>query len=97
MTTLYIIGAVIGYFSHRRLSFNYRGGVYSSASRYGVVHLCGLGLNFILLYVFVDRIGYPHQVVQATSIFVVAGFLFVCFRFLVFPQIQHGRHKQEQT
>lgn len=86
MTALYVVGAVMGYFSHRRLAFSYRGGVYSSAVRYGLAHLCGYGLNFALLYGLVDLMGYPHQLVQAAAIFIVAGFLFVCFNFVVFPQ-----------
>jgi putative flippase GtrA len=85
MTALYVIGAVMGFFSHRRLSFSYRGGIYSSAPRYGLAHLCGYGLNFALLYVLVDLMGYPHQIIQAAAIFIVAGFLFLCFNFLVFP------------
>lgn len=86
MTALYIIGAVMGYFSHRRLAFSYRGGIHSSALRYGLAHVCGYGLNFTLLYVLVDLLGYPHQIVQAVAIFIVAGFLFLCFNYLVFPQ-----------
>lgn len=86
MTVLYAVGAFMGYFSHRRLAFSYGGSLLGSALRYGIAHLCGYGLNLALLYILVDRLGYPHQVVQAGAIFIVAAFLFVCFNFLVFPQ-----------
>jgi hypothetical protein len=36
---------------------------------------------FILL---VDMLGYPHQWVQIAAIFVVAGFLFIAFKYFVF-------------
>ncbi|MHA6646001.1 GtrA family protein [Mesorhizobium sp. A623] len=94
MTTLYGIGALMGFFGHRRLAFDYHGGLYSSALRYTLAHLCGYGLNFGLLYLFVDILGYPHQIVQATAIFVVAGFLFLVFNFVVFPQ-SDGAAKQK--
>lgn len=88
MTMLYAVGAIAGYFGHRKLAFSYNGRVLSSAVRYGIAHLCGYGLNFLLLYILVDRLGYPHQVIQAGSILIVAAFLFFCFNFLVFPKAE---------
>lgn len=85
MTLLYAVGAVTGYFGHRKLAFSYGGSVLGSAARYCLAHLCGYGLNFALLYILVDRLNYPHQWIQAGAIFVVAAFLFICFNFLVFP------------
>ena len=35
--------------------------------------------------VFADIQGHPYQLVQAASILVVAAFLFLMFRFFVFP------------
>jgi hypothetical protein len=31
-------------------------------------------------------IGYPHLIVQAVAIFMIAGVLLSCFNFMVFPQ-----------
>lgn len=93
MSALYFVGAIMGYFSHRRLAFSYRGGVYSSAVRYGLAHFCAYGLNFVLLYGLVDLMGYPHQIVQGVAIFIVAAFLFLCFNFVVFPQSGTDRFK----
>jgi len=53
-------------------------------------HPIGYLANLALLYVFTDRLGYPHQVVQAAAIFVVAGILFLLFRFFVFPAVPHA-------
>jgi len=37
-------------------------------------------INFILLYVFVDRLLHPHQAVQFVAILVVAAILFFVFK-----------------
>lgn len=85
MTGLYLVGATISFIGNRRWTFSYRGDVTSSLVRYSVVHFLGYILNLILLTIFVDQLGYPHQWVQAAAIFVVALFLFVMFRLFVFP------------
>ena len=86
MTILYAVGATAGYYGNRRLAFEYHGRISSSAMRYGVAHLCGYGLNFAVLYVLHDVLRYPHQIVQAVAILLVAGFLFLSFNFFVFPR-----------
>jgi putative flippase GtrA len=85
MTFTYAAGAIIGFFANRKWTFSHRGGRLGAAWRYGIAHLCGYLINFTLLYIFVDRLGYPSQWVQAFAIFLVSGFLFVTFKFFVFP------------
>lgn len=85
MTIFYALGVTLGYFGHRRFAFGYSGSHRASIG-YGIAHLCGYALNFALLHVFVDRIGFPHQIVQAAAIVLVAGFLFLSFNTFVFPQ-----------
>lgn len=84
MTLLYIIGAFIGFFGNRQWTFSHRGNAARTAVRYAAAHLLGYMLNFAILLIFVDRLGYVHQWVQAVAILVVAGFLFVSFKFYVF-------------
>lgn len=86
MTLVYITGASIGYLGNRRWTFKYKGRVVANVVKYGLTHLCGYILNFVILYLFVDRLTYPHQAVQAVAIIVVAGFLFVAFKKFVFPE-----------
>lgn len=86
MSLLYFVGATIGFLSNRKWAFSHRGKVMPSLVRYGITHALGYGLNFLLLHVFVNRLGYPHQLVQGIAILVVAGFLFIMFRFFVFPE-----------
>lgn len=85
MTALYAAGATIGFFGNRTLTFEHRGGVLSAGFRYLLAHVLGYLLNLVILVVFVDSLGYPHQAVQAVAIFVVAAMLFVLFKAFVFP------------
>ena len=84
MTLLYAVGATIGYAGNRRFTFAHRGNVMASGKRYLVAHSLGYLMNLAILIVFVDHLGYAHQWVQAAAIFIVAGFLFIAFKFFVF-------------
>jgi putative flippase GtrA len=85
MTLFYLLGAVLGYFGNKKLTFSHTGNVYSSMLRYTIAHIIGYTLNFMLLTVFYEWYGYPYQYVQAVAIFVVAAVLFVLFKYFVFP------------
>ena len=90
MTISYIVGASIGFVGHREWTFSHKGALLGSGARYCIAHLLGYLINFLILLTFVDRLGYSHQWVQAAAIIVVAGFLFVTFRYFVFPKPAHG-------
>jgi putative flippase GtrA len=85
MTGLYIVGAMVSFMGNRRWTFSHEGNAAASLVRFGIAHVLGYLLNLTLLVIFVDRLGYPHQWVQAAAIFIVAFFLFVAFRLFVFP------------
>jgi putative flippase GtrA len=84
MTILYGVGAIIGYIGNRNFSFSYKGNLLGSGVRYFIAHLFGYFINLLILIIFVDHFMYGHQWVQAVAIFVVAGFLFIAFKFFVF-------------
>ncbi|WP_092441178.1 MULTISPECIES: GtrA family protein [unclassified Pseudomonas] len=87
MTLLYSVGALIGFIANRRFTFRHDGHIGIAGSRYLLVQLTGYLLNLLLLTLFVDWMGFTHQLVQAVSIIVVAVFLFVLSRVFVFaPQ-----------
>ena len=88
MTLLYIVGATIGFFGNRQWAFAHKGEVLGAGGRYLIAHLLGYLINLLLLLTFVDRLGYSHQWVQAVAIFVVAGFLFIAFKYFVFRKAQ---------
>lgn len=84
MTLLYALGATMGFFSNRAITFSHTGSVSKAAFRYVVAYALGYLLNLSLLFVFVDHAGLPHQAVQFSAIFIVAAFLFAIQKFFVF-------------
>lgn len=87
VSILYPIGALIGFAGNRQWTFTHRGHLLGSSLRYAAAHTLGYLLNILLLLIFVNRLHFPHQIVQAGAILVVAAFLFVAFRLFVFrPQ-----------
>ena len=88
VTLLYPIGAFLGYIGNSRFSFDYSGSHLSGILRYVVAHIVGYVTNILILYFFVDLLGYPHPLIQAIAIFIVAGVLFLQFRYYVFTQTQ---------
>ncbi|WP_347903238.1 GtrA family protein [Pseudomonas purpurea] len=86
MSLLYAAGSTIGFFGNRKWTFSHDGDVLSAGARYVFTHSLGYLLNLSILIVMVDHLAYPHQWVQALSIFAVAGFLFLMFKFFVFPK-----------
>lgn len=90
VTALYPVGVLVAYFAHARYSFSYRHGKRAALARYLVAQAIGYGVNVLLLYVFSDRLRYPHQAVQAVAIFAVAGVLFLLMRYFVFPAAERA-------
>jgi len=84
VTLLYSIGVLVSYLGNKRLTFRDTGNVLSSGARYLSVYFMGYLLNLFLIFWFVDCLGFPSQIVQATSILMVAIVLFVMLRAFVF-------------
>lgn len=84
MTIVYVCGASFAFIANRKWTFNHQGDPIKAGLQYGLVHLIGYLLNLLILFALVDRLGYPHQWVQAGAIIVVAGVLFVLFKYIVF-------------
>ncbi len=84
VTLLYPISALVAYYGHARFSFIFVGNRVVSLIKYSFAHLIGYLVNILMLKVFVDIFGFPHQFIQVVSIFVVAGVLFVLMRYFVF-------------
>lgn len=84
MTLLYAIATTISYLGNRRYTFGHEGNSIRTIIFYFIVYFLGWLLNFCLLAFFSDHLGYPHQLVQAFAIFVVAAFLFISLRQFVF-------------
>jgi putative flippase GtrA len=85
MSISYLIGSLIGFVANRQWTFSYRGSLPSTLLRYAAAHMCGYLINLMMIRIFVDKFGFAHQLVQAAAIVVVATFLFLTFKYLVFP------------
>lgn len=85
ISLLYPVGAFTAYFGHSKYAFSYQGKHSHALVRYMVAHLIGYGVDVSMLYIFWEKLAFPHQIVQAAAIFVVAGVLFLLFRYFVFP------------
>lgn len=92
MSCLYILGSLIGYFGNRNWTFEDSGRKLTSAFRYSIAHLLGYLINLTLLIFFVNKLGYPHQYVQAAAVVIVAAFLFVVFKIFVFQSTKSREH-----
>ena len=84
VTLLYPVGALTAYLGHAKYAFAYQGAHSHGLLRYIVAQLFGYTVNVLLLFIFVDRLHFPHQAVQAAAIFIVGGLLYLLFRFWVF-------------
>ena len=87
MSVLYGVGAASGYIGNRNFTFEHQGTLLGLGVRYLLAHFFGYFMNLALLFIFVDQFMYPHQLVQAVATFVVAGFLFIAFKFFVFTNL----------
>jgi len=74
----------MGFLANRRFTFRHDGGIGITGVRYLLAQVAGYLLNLVLLLLFVDWFDFPHQIVQAIAIVVVAIFLFVVLRLFVF-------------
>lgn len=86
MSVLYVLTAFVSFLGNRKLTFAYKGGFLGSGLKFSIAHFFGYLINLALLFVFVDKLGYPHQVVQVCAIVIVAMFLFLTFKFFVFRE-----------
>lgn len=89
MTLLYPAGILGTFLLNRSWTFRRRGSSQRALIGYIAIYAFGYLVNFLGLYLFVDQVGYPHQIVQGILIIVVAVLLFLLQRFWVF------RHQQK--
>lgn len=83
---LFCINLTMGYFGHRKVSFTSDNSIVKSSILYILTYIVALGINLGLLTLFVDHLGFPHQLVQATCIVIIACFSFVSLKYLVFKK-----------
>jgi putative flippase GtrA len=84
MTLLYAVGILQTFLLNRHWTFGHQGSMHSAFARYVIVYFLGYLVNFSGLYVFVDVLGFAHQLIQGMMIILVAVLLFALQRLWVF-------------
>jgi len=86
MSLLFAVGVCQTFLFNKRWSFRHGGTRGPAFARYCAAYGLGYLLNLIALALFVDHLGYPHQVVQGLTILGLALMLFLLQKFWVFRQ-----------
>ena len=86
MSIAYLLGICISFIGNKNWTFDHYGDYKRSTLRYAGIQASGYFFNFLILSLFVDRLGFPHEWVQLVAIFVIAGYLFIAFKYYVFKK-----------
>jgi putative flippase GtrA len=84
VSVLYCVGVLQSFALNKRWTFRHEGAVRNTLARYWMVYLAAYPLNLLLLAVLVDVAGFPHQMVQAVLVALIAALTFVVQKFWVF-------------
>ena len=80
----YPLAMLVSFLGNKKYTFSHKGGTTGAGIRFLIAHAVSYSLNLGMLYLLVDKMGYPHQLVQLAAIFICAAFLFVALKFFVF-------------
>jgi putative flippase GtrA len=83
MTLLFVVGILLTFFFNKRWTFKSRGHWKKMFVYYVVTYSTAYLLNFLALLFFVDRLGYPHQLVQGFAVLALGVMLFIALRLWV--------------
>lgn len=81
----YPIAMLISFFGNKKYTFCHNGNTFHAGWRFITSHAVSYAINLAMLWICVDILGYPHQLVQLAAIFVCAAFLFIALKLFVFP------------
>ena len=84
MSLLYVLGILQTFVFNKKWAFRHEGMHRQAFIRYIITYGIGYLINLLALFVLVDRLGFPHQIVQAVLIVIIALFLFMLQKFWVF-------------
>jgi len=86
MSVLYAAGVCMTFVFNRNWTFKHEGHYSRAFIAYVTIYLFGYLLNLAVLYLLVDKMGYPHQWVQGCMILFLAMLLFTLQKLVVFKQ-----------
>jgi len=84
MTLLFAVGILQTFFFNKRWTFKHRGYLQQTFVKCVAAYAIAYLLNLLALLFFVDKMGYPHQLVQGVAVLALALMLFIALRVWVF-------------
>lgn len=84
MTVTFVLGILVTFALNRNWSFQSTRPAGGALVRYAATYAFGYGVNLLALVLLVDLAGFPHQLVQALMVVLVALMMFVLQRRWVF-------------
>ncbi len=84
MSLAYGMGVAQTFLFNKRWTFNHTGRFDAALLRYITLYVGGYLCNLLALAWFVDKLGYPHQIVQGIMILTLAGSFFILQKLWVF-------------
>jgi putative flippase GtrA len=84
MSLLFVIGMLQTFVFNKRWTFEHGGERSSAFYRYCAAYGFGYLLNLAVLFLLVDRLHFPHQIIQGAMILLLAMMLFLLQKFWVF-------------
>jgi putative flippase GtrA len=84
MSLLYALGVAQTFLFNKRWAFRHDGMHGPAFARYCISYGLGYAINLLVLILLVDRMGFPHQLVQGVMVLTLAVMLFLLQKFWVF-------------
>lgn len=83
-TLTYCSGVWIGFLLNRDITFRFKNGGRSPFPRYIAIYIIGYTINLGILWIFVDKVGIAHELVQGRAILILSVTLFAPQQYWVF-------------
>ena len=87
VSMLYPMGAMFSFYGNLGFTFKYTGNPNKAKLKFIFSHLAGYLINIIILYTFVTKLMYPHELIQLFAICIVAIYIFFISKFFIFKDI----------
>jgi len=84
MSLLFVAGMMLSYNMNKRWTFASTEAREATLWRFVAAYAAAYVLNFLAMWVAVDRMGIPHYLVQAVNIVVISALLFIAQKYWIF-------------
>lgn len=97
-TTTYFCGIILSYNGHKKLVFKDTSRrAYKKMIKFFILYLSGYLINMAGLYLLVDKAKFPHEIVQAGLIILIAVYLFINQKLWIFKQSIPSQDTQKHS